>query len=469
MTQNIDVFVFDEFHPEDNAMMQALYSRSPRSVTEHVDKVKQVGSGKFMENFYIGYGHSSIGDCGSTTMYVENVSMLVAKAIQDNPLYSGQEASTRYLDYSKQGMVDPYNNDYTTNILNKWMEIYNRTLPLLMEAIKVQRPFDANEYKSEKVWEKAVAARAFDIARSLLPAGTKTFVSWHSNLRQARDRIRILSNHPLEEVREVAKTLFAELNTKYPNSFTGEEVNADSERYKERNEYLLANAVKDNYIGPNNAFSKLSEEDKQIVLDGKVAVNASLIDLDGLNNEEKEVISSRPKGALLPRRLGEYGAYKFTFLLDFGSYRDIQRHRNSHGRIPMITDRFGFGRWYKSEMEKLLSEEDFNQLWSDVEAQLEAIANIGEHIADNDLVRTQYIYPMGMECLVQLTYTLPQTTYVVDLRTSKHVHQSLREVIQDMGKKVQELQPELKLYADYEEDSWTAKRGEQDIVNKKTA
>src|SRR3972149_44828 len=65
--------------PEDMAMIQALYSRDPRSVTIHVEKVKEEGPGQFMSQFYVGYGHKSIGDCGSTTIFVENVSMLVRK------------------------------------------------------------------------------------------------------------------------------------------------------------------------------------------------------------------------------------------------------------------------------------------------------------------------------------------------------------------------------------------------------
>src|SRR4030042_5043290 len=101
------IFVYDEFGPQDIAMMQALYSRSPMSVKDHVEKVKQSGSGKFMERFYIGYGHASIADCGSTTIFIEGVSILGDKAIQDWPLYSGQETSTRYVDMAKQLIIDP--------------------------------------------------------------------------------------------------------------------------------------------------------------------------------------------------------------------------------------------------------------------------------------------------------------------------------------------------------------------------
>jgi hypothetical protein len=43
-----NIYIYDEFSPEDTAMMQALYSRSPKSVVEHVEKVKSSGSGNFI-------------------------------------------------------------------------------------------------------------------------------------------------------------------------------------------------------------------------------------------------------------------------------------------------------------------------------------------------------------------------------------------------------------------------------------
>ncbi len=49
--------------PEDEAMLQALHSRSAEGVNAHLERLSKVGSGKFMENFYVGYGHKSIGDC----------------------------------------------------------------------------------------------------------------------------------------------------------------------------------------------------------------------------------------------------------------------------------------------------------------------------------------------------------------------------------------------------------------------
>jgi len=41
-------------NPEDLAMLQALYSRSPQSVDDHLERVRSVGSGKFMDQYYTG-------------------------------------------------------------------------------------------------------------------------------------------------------------------------------------------------------------------------------------------------------------------------------------------------------------------------------------------------------------------------------------------------------------------------------
>jgi thymidylate synthase ThyX len=92
---------------EAEAMLQALHSRSTGGLLEHLKVLEKRGAANFMSQFYVGYGHKSIGDCGSMTIFVEGCSMLAAKAIQDSKLYNGQEASTRYIDFSKQAMVNP--------------------------------------------------------------------------------------------------------------------------------------------------------------------------------------------------------------------------------------------------------------------------------------------------------------------------------------------------------------------------
>jgi len=460
-----EIFVIDDQHPEDLAMLQAMYSRSPASVVTHLEKLKKADSGKFMDQYYVGYGHASIGDCGTTTCFIEQVSMLVAKAVQDNPLYNGQEASTRYLDYSQQTVIDPYKHPASTAIQKRWMEIYNATLPRLMPGLEAKYPFDPAAYKNEKIWRNALQARAFDIARSLLPIGTTTLLSWSTTLRQARDNLRRLKHHPLAEVREVAQTLFAKLVERYPHSFKGDEMAVND---SPRDAYAKQLAARNHFLSADDAlrrFAVTAAEQKKLS-DGELVVRRAALDLEGLQTFENETLTTRPAHAPLPWRLEAYGRYTFLFLLDFGSYRDIQRHRNGVCPIPLIDGRFGIHPWYEAQFAEFLSAKDSKMLQNDIDAQFERIASLDKAGVSASALLNQYLYPMGTMGLVQASYSAPEVVYVGELRSAKTVHPSLRPIAQKMLRVLAEDLPGIALYGDMEEDSWTAKRGEQTIAAK---
>ena len=460
-----DIFVIDDQHPEDLAMLQALYSRSPASVMTHLEKLKGSGSGKFMDQYYVGYGHASIGDCGATTLFVEQVSMLVAKAIQDNPLYNGQEASTRYLDFSKQAVVDPYKTPASAAIQARWMEIYNRTLPLLTEGLKKRYAFDPTQYKSEKTWMNALNARAFDIARALLPIGATTLLSWSTSLRAARDNLRRLKYHPLPEVREAAKQMFKGLVEKYPHSFKGDELDASDSA---RDAYAAKNAARTHFVSAadiKKQFAPTIAEMKEIEA-GNIVARRGTVDLDGLEKNEAEILSTRPNHAHLPWRLESYGRYNFLFLLDFGSFRDLQRHRNGVCQIPLIDGQFGMNPWYMQQCAEHLSAADNAQLQKDIAAQFTAISALPAQGIKTSSELNQYFYPMGVQVLVHAAYSVPETVYIGELRSGKTVHPSLRPIAQKLLGILEGDLASIALYGDRDEDSWSAKRGEQTISSK---
>ncbi len=455
------IFVLDDLHPEDNAMLQALYSRSPASVNVHLPKVRGADSGAFMDRFYVGYGHASIGDCGSTTIFIEDVSMLVAKAFQDNPMYSGQESSTRYLDFSKQPLIDPYGRPESMAILSRWMEIYNRYLPLVKESLARQHPFDESAYPSRKVWENTVTARAFDVMRGLLPVGAGTNLSWHTNLRQARDKLMALAHHPLPEVRDVAGRVFAALRAKYPHSFRESDMSGEP-RHALRQAYMDTFAMKDTFFTPDDMTDELTAREFARLREGEVIVHDRLFDVSGLNRREEVLLSTRPQGAPLPRRLLSHGIYNIYFLLDFGSFRDIQRHRNGLCRMPLVDGGFGIHRWYLDDLGANLSALDFAALRGAIDEQFAAIAAL----AGGTPVLNQYLYPMGTAVLCHLAYSLPEMVYVAELRAGKTVHPSLRQVAWGMLDALADKHPHLALFADRDPDGWTAKRGAQTIAEK---
>src|ERR1700679_386043 len=144
LKQGAKLLLIDDVSPENMTMIQALYARSSVSAEDRVKEIhdaeraeivkkflhqgvlpelcvllaeealavahgRDVGAKarRIGEQYLVGYGHKSIGDNGSFTFCAEIVSMLAAKAIEQSPLFNGQEMSTRAVDMTKQPVLDP--------------------------------------------------------------------------------------------------------------------------------------------------------------------------------------------------------------------------------------------------------------------------------------------------------------------------------------------------------------------------
>lgn len=421
--------------PESEAMLQALHSRSIGGIKSHLKVLEAKGSDNFMANFYVGYGHKSIGDCGTTTIFVEGVSMLVAKAIQDFPLYSGQEASTRYIDFAKQAFIDPVGTKNSTEILESWRSFYLKGLAILQADL--QKRFPRAESENEKIYLKAINARAFDIMRGFLPSGASTNFAWHVNFRQAADHLMRLRHHPLAEVRETADTIEAALKKAYPSSF-GHPRFETTENFNKK------------WMEKMYYFTSKSPADFKLSRNG--------IDRKSLAVFKKNLAARKPKTEI-PKEIAECGSVQFEFLLDFGSFRDVHRHRAVSQRMPLITMQHGFEEWYLSELPK-----DFRT---------EAVKFIAEQkkkilALKASKEETQYYIPMGYKLPNRLTGPLNSLVYLAELRATRFVHFTLRKRATQMANALaKEFKKEgLVIHLDSDPDRFDIKRGEHDIVQR---
>ncbi len=386
--------------PEAQAMLQALHSRSVGGVVENLEILSEKGADKFMASFYVGYGHKSIGDCGTTTIFIEGVSMLAAKAIQDWQLYSGQESSTRYIDFSSQPFIDPAGTEASKHILEAWRAFYLLGMKPVQDKLKNQYPIKNGE--DEKIYEKAINARAFDIMRGFLPAGASTNLAWHTNLRQAADKLMLLRHHPLKEVQDIAQGIDSALQEMFPSSF-GHTQHEETETYNEA------------WMTSENYFSKTNPVD--------FALTKDFIDHE-LLAQHRALLATRPAKTELPRFLAECGTVQFEFMLDFGSFRDIQRHRAVTQRMPLVTTAHGFGTWYREEIPKEMHE-DIDTLLTNQEKAI-AKLNVPKEIA-------QYYIAMGYNLPNRVTGNLPALVYLVELRATRFVHPTLRRRASEMA------------------------------------
>lgn len=426
---------------EATAMLQALHSRSAEGIMSHLVILAKRGAQKFMQNFYVGYGHKSIGDCGTITIFIEGVTMLVAKAVQDWPLYSGQEASTRYIDFAQQKFLNPVGTSFANEILETWRKFYVDSKEELLAHLRAQ--FPRNDSEKVETYEKAIAARSFDILRGFLPAGATTNLSWHTNLRQAADHLCWLRNHPLEEVRNVAEGIQFVLVERYPSSFSHKTYPASEAYYAEMmREYNYFDGAEDvtDFGGPDGFHAE------------------SQVSIPALKRYRK-ALESRPPKTELPKILNECGNTQATFLLDFGSYRDIARHRPITQQMPLLETKYGFEEWYLLELPTTLQEKAI-ALLNNQQDGLNVLSSRG---AKKEVL--QYYTAMGYRTPNRVTGGLPAMVYLVELRATRFVHPTLRRRAKQMAEYLVVVFGEygLVLHLDQDPDRFDIKRGEHDI------
>lgn len=417
------------------AMLQALHSRSTGGISAHLKVLEEKGAENFMEKFYVGYGHKSIGDCGSVTVFIEGVSMLAAKAVQDWRLYSGQEASTRYVDFSNQKFFDPTHSKEGEEILEGWRNFYLEAQSPVQEHLKKQ--FPKQEGEDQKIYDKAIIARAFDITRAFLPAGATTNVAWRMNFRQFADELMLLRHHPLAEVRDIAEKTEEVLKETYANSF-GQERFPDTEKYN-------ADWMKNLYYYENN-----NAKDFELLYDS--------VDRKMLATYEN-VLKNRPMKTELPTAIGECGVVAYEFLLDFGSFRDLQRHRALVQRMPLLVRSHGFNEWY------------LNALPEDLKIKTKEFIKVqSERIEKLNISKEeeQYFNAMGYLIPCRLSGDLKALVYLAELRSTRFVHGTLVTQMLKMIKSMKELfeKDGLVLHLDNEPNRFDIRRGEQDIMEK---
>lgn len=442
-------------HPEDMAMIQALYSRSPESVLTHLDRVKRVGSGNFMDQYYIGYGHDSIGDLGTIVIFFENISMAASKAIQNHPLYRGQECSTRYLNFANQPFFSPLDDDrhYSVearNILEGWRALYLEALTPVESSVRSVYapsfilPKDTPVEQKEKLYNKTIKAITFDVCRGLLPVAAMTNVAWATELRTAASHLRSLMLHPLKEVRDLATDAYDALHIKYPNSF---------HKSIELTEIMSIAGLElpGPYFRPETSvFQHLS-----------TAVDLES-DLPGEIYTWSEKTFDRKVVPFWPEHMKHTLRFNLEGSLDYASYRDLQRHRNGFMSLSAMTKPTPYHDWYLRTLYQI--GDGFKDR---LHAQRDAVAKFLE--SADDLLgeyEAQYFLPMMSLVPVNVKCHLGQVIYLCNLRSSVSVHPTLRELIQDWAWRVEDLVGRKIFRLDSRDHYQATSRGNQDITQK---
>jgi thymidylate synthase ThyX len=420
-------------NPERMAMLQALYSRSKKvSVRQHAATVMEKGSDNFLQTYVLGYGHDSIAECGCTTVFFEDVSILAAHHLQDFPLYSGIETSTRYIDFSASDIVLPSELLQSRSASSLAFEadgVYSFAISRYTHIYQELLAYHQQVYSDRPL--AAIKAYTFDIARGFLPAGVRTNVSITGSLAKLKDWFIELMFSALLEVRCMANDALDRLMHDYPATFGDYTKRMD--KYADYLYDLTTMRYKDDFDANYRDSMSVSSSPSTSPYD----FNCRYYDLHYRGLETQALnLSSRQRLQFAQNSFRCGGMLNFTFKLDFGSFRDLHRHRRGYCPVPLVTDLHGFSRLYLNKFPKDLLRETRQGL-VDYSSQVTSLLNkaYSSDSLDRRLVQ-QYFVLLGFEQLCRYTCDVTQAVYIIELRSSPNVHFSLRGLVKKMEEAV---------------------------------
>ena len=193
------------------AFAMAKYSRSSLSMRESLTEISAQRAEQFLNTFYFQYGHRSIADLAHIAFAVERLSLLAAIVLVDEQRWDGQERSTRYQNFLKSGWYFPdFGADaasaqlYTSTVENLFAT-YQRTTAAVLEVLRGR--IACPDTLKPEAYERTLKARAFDVARYLLPLATNTSLGQIVSARTLETQVSRLLSHPAAEVRDLGVKL----------------------------------------------------------------------------------------------------------------------------------------------------------------------------------------------------------------------------------------------------------------------
>jgi thymidylate synthase ThyX len=408
---------------------------------------------EFHEKWVVGYGHASVAEHAVAHLAIEDASIVASKLIEDARLASFTEKSTRYVLFDRNKfyreprlMASRHATLYADTCAGLLATYVGLTEPVL--AVVMQET-PRGPKQSERAHEAACRAKVCDILRYLLPAATLTNLGMTINGRALEALISKLLSQPLAEARAVGAALKAEAQEIIPTLIKYADANPYQMETRGGMEACAEALVGAAPLADGSLVALVrwpaDAEDQLVasILYGYTAHPWTRVAarVQGMSAAEKartldEYLARRGPHDQ-PLRALEHLSYTFDILVDFGAYRDIQRHRMVtqtpqestalHGySTPPEIDRCGLGPIYREWMDRA--------------------AEAHRTIAAEFPREAQYLLPLAFRKRVLFTWNLREIYHFVELRSGRQGHVSYRQVAQQVFRELERVHPLLAKY-----------------------
>ena len=490
-----EVFAVHGADPEVLAYAMAKYSRSALSMRESLKEISSQRAEQFLNTFYFQYGHRSIADLAHLAFAVERLSLLAAIVLVDEQRWDGQERSTRYQNFRKSGwyMADFGADTKAASDFRHSVEAsfaaYHEIAEGTLESLKARIP-RPDDMKPE-AWERTLKARAFDVARYLLPLATNTSLGQIVNARTLETQVSRLLSSEFAEVRQLGEKLRAAASGAAWNVHAEEyaklqqEIAAANPELADRAAALLTREVKTaptlvKYAAPNEYAIATKRELRQAaaeLLRREPIEAAPAVDLIGgdetlevelattllygashhpyrqirrivddlSESRRNEIIALgvryRGRHDELLREFAAGQALRFDILMDIGGFRDMHRHRRCVQILQDYTHLHGY------ELPPDLEEDGpeaslaprYREAIDSAHAAYAALA------ADHP-ESAQYLLPLATRKRALFKMDFSEALYISELRSAPQGHISYRRIAWEMYEAVRKQHPSLAQY-----------------------
>ena len=330
--------------------------------------------------------------------------------------------------------------------MNEIYDTYNSLFTPMQEFINKKYPKQPEE--NDRAYAATNKARACDNIRYLLPTATLTNLGMTANARAFEHAVVKLSSNPLQEIQTIGKILKEEALKITPTLI----------KFANENAYLKSAAEKMKMAAEKNLETTPQSVNAVEIVDYDHEAENKLItallykhsvlpykqifeSVKKMTAEEKEKIIDNALADRAtydqPIREFEHIYYTFDILMDYGAFRDIQRHRMCTQTNQAVTIIHGYDT--PEEIVEAGMEEKYKEV-------MDKAANLYSTLYPDFPNEAQYVVPLGFRKRVLYTWNLRELHHFIPLRSGTKGHISYRRIAQACWQKLNEVQPLLAKY-----------------------
>ena len=355
----------------------------------------------------------NINELVNIVLNIEGISIIASKYIESWQRPSYLEKSTRKEKFSYDFIVPPGCPDTMKNFALRLYDSYGKLYDSISEKYALELKTDIDD--------PAVKLKSFDSVRHLLPAGTGTNVICSLNLKDAKEMAENLLGHSNSEFIDIG----GELKKILENLF---EIKPNNMLFQTRN------------LGNLSSKFNISEPNWYVDIFKSFLINPELIS----KSFESQVIdmygmSWESFSKMMEKREGQvpdvFKTIKISFdcMMDYGAFRDLQRHRRCEKFSELLTIDYG----YVVPDEIKGSEFEF-----EYKKTLESVANYEDEEICNNQTYFQYMIPLGYLHRSIFQMDMKELYHIIETRIKPEGHSSYRKIVHEMYELSKVLFPE---------------------------